>query len=121
MRPPKFVQHRFPPMAGTNRVPDVPTVGEFLPDYEASNWHGIGAPRNTPPEIIGELNSHINVALADPKMKARLSELGGAVLSASPAEFGSHIANETEKWARAVRLVGIKPSCSNSIRGKFSS
>src|SRR6266853_3100188 len=90
-------------------LPDIPTLGEFLPGYEASGWQGIGAPRNTPAEIVDKLNKEINVALADPKMKARLADLGGTVLPGSPAEFGKLIAEETEKWAKVVKFSGAKP------------
>ena len=81
-------------------LPDIPTVGEFVPGYEASAWFGIGAPKNTPAEIIDKLNKEINAGLADPKMKARLADLGGTVLAGSPADFGKLIADETEKWAQ---------------------
>jgi len=89
-------------------LPDVPTVGEFVPGYEASAVWGLGAPRNTPPEIIDKLNRGINAALADPKMKARLADLGAAGLPGSPADFGRLIAEETEKWAKVVKFAGIK-------------
>lgn len=89
-------------------LPDIPTVGDFLPGYEASGWNGIAAPRNTPVEIINRLNKEINTALADPKIKARLAELGGLVLSGSPADFGKLIADETEKWAKVIKFAGIK-------------
>jgi tripartite-type tricarboxylate transporter receptor subunit TctC len=88
-------------------LPDVPTVGEFFSGYEASNWYGIGAPKNTPTEIIGKLNNKINVALADPKMRRRLAELGGAVSPTSPADFGKFIAEETEKWGKTIRAANI--------------
>ena len=90
-------------------LPDIPTVGDFVPGYEASAWGGIGAPRNTPVEIIDKLNKEINAALADPTMKSRLAELGGTVLPGSPADFGKLIADETEKWAKVVKFAGIKP------------
>ena len=90
-------------------LPDIPTVGEFVPGYEASGWYGIGAPKNTPAEIIDKLNKEINAALADPKMKARLADLGGTVLAGSPADFGKLIADETEKWGKVVKFAGIKP------------
>jgi tripartite-type tricarboxylate transporter receptor subunit TctC len=90
-------------------LPDIPTVGEFVPGYEASGWTGIGAPKNTPPEIIDKLNKEINAALAEPKMKARLADLGGAVLPGSPADFGKLLADETEKWAKVIRSANIKP------------
>jgi tripartite-type tricarboxylate transporter receptor subunit TctC len=84
-------------------------VGEFVPGYEASVWYGIGAPRNTPVEVIDKLNKEINAALAGPKMKARLADLGGTVLAGSPADFGKLIAEETEKWANVIKFAGIKP------------
>jgi tripartite-type tricarboxylate transporter receptor subunit TctC len=90
-------------------LPDLPTVGVFLPGYEASDWYGICAPRGTPAEIIGKLNAEINAGLADPKLKARLADLGASVLSGSPAEFGKLIADETEKWGRVVRAAHMKP------------
>ena len=89
-------------------MPDVPTVGEFVPGYEASTWWGVGAPRNTPVEVINKLNREINEALADPKIKARLADLGGTVLPGSPAEFGKLIADETEKWGKVIRAANIK-------------
>jgi tripartite-type tricarboxylate transporter receptor subunit TctC len=89
-------------------LPEVPTVGDFLPGYESSFWNGLGAPKNTPAEIVEKLNKEINVALADPKTKARLAGLGGTVLSGSPADFGKLIADETEKWAKVVKFAGIK-------------
>jgi len=90
-------------------LPDVPTVGEFVPGYEASTWSGVGAPKATPAEIVDKLNKEVNTALADPKMKARLADLGGTVLALSPADFGKLIADETEKWAKVVRDANIKP------------
>ena len=90
-------------------LPDVPTMGEFVPGYEASGWSGIGAPRNTPAEIIDTLNKEINAALADPKMRARLADLGGTPLPGSPAQFGKLIADETEKWGKVIKFAGIKP------------
>jgi tripartite-type tricarboxylate transporter receptor subunit TctC len=89
-------------------LPDIPTVGDFVQGYEASNFGGVGAPKNTPPEIIEKLNKEINVALAEPKMKARLAELGGTVLAGSPVDFGKLIAAETEKWAKVVKFAGVK-------------
>jgi tripartite-type tricarboxylate transporter receptor subunit TctC len=88
---------------------DLPMVADFVPGYESSSWFGIGTPRSTPAEIIGKLNSDINNALADPKIKARLSDLGTTVLGGSPDEFGKLIADETEKWAKVVRAANIKP------------
>jgi tripartite-type tricarboxylate transporter receptor subunit TctC len=89
-------------------LPDIPTVGDFLPSYEASDWYGIGVPRNTPAAIVGKLNTEINTTLADPKMKARLADLGGITLAGSPADFGRLIADETEKWAKVIRTANIK-------------
>ena len=91
-------------------LPDIPTVSEFVPDYEASAWVGIGAPRNTPIEIIEKLNADINAGLADPKLKARFAELGATVSGGSPADFGRFITGETEKWAKVVKFAGIKPN-----------
>jgi tripartite-type tricarboxylate transporter receptor subunit TctC len=90
-------------------LPDLPTVGDFVPGYEAAAWLGVGAPRNTPTEIVDTLNREINAGLADPNMKARLADLGGTVLAGSPADFGKLIAEETEKWAKVVKLSGAKP------------
>ena len=89
-------------------LPDVPTVGEFVPGYEASSWYGLGAPKATPAEIVDKLNTEVNTALADPKMKARLADLGGTPLLGSPADFGKLIAEETEKWAKVVEFSGPK-------------
>ena len=89
-------------------LPDIPTVGDFVPGYEASAWYGVGAPKNTPAEIVDKLNKEINAALADPKMKARLADLGGTVLAGSPADFGKLIADETEKWGKVIRAANIK-------------
>jgi tripartite-type tricarboxylate transporter receptor subunit TctC len=90
-------------------LPDIPSVAEFVPGYEASGWVGIGAPKNTPAEIVDKLNKEINAALADPKMKAKLADLGGAALPGTPADFGKLIAEETEKWGKTVKFAGIKP------------
>jgi tripartite-type tricarboxylate transporter receptor subunit TctC len=90
-------------------LPDLPTVGEFVPGYEASAWFGIGAPKNTPTEIVDKLNKEVNAALADPNMKARLADLGGTVLAGSPADFGKLMADETEKWGKVIKSAGIKP------------
>jgi len=89
-------------------LPDLPTVVDFLPGYEASAWFGVGAPKATPTEIVEKLNKEINAGLADPKMKARLADVGGTALSGSPADFGKLIADETEKWAKVIRAAGIK-------------
>jgi tripartite-type tricarboxylate transporter receptor subunit TctC len=90
-------------------LPDVPTVGEFVPGYEASGWQGIGAPKNTPAEIIGRLNEEINAALADPKMKGRLADLGSLPIPVTPADFSKFIVEETEKWGKVIRAANIKP------------
>jgi tripartite-type tricarboxylate transporter receptor subunit TctC len=90
-------------------LPNVPTVAEFVPGYEASAWNGIGAPKNTPAEIVGRLNSEINAALADPKIKLRITELGAAAFPIPLAEFATFIAEETEKWAKVIKFAGIKP------------
>jgi tripartite-type tricarboxylate transporter receptor subunit TctC len=92
----------------SDALPDIPTVAEFVPGYEASIWFGVGAPKATPAEIVDKLNREINAALADPKFKARLADLGGTALSGSPADFGKFIADETEKWGKVVRFTGIK-------------
>jgi len=89
-------------------LPDIPTVGEFVPGYEASAFIGLGAPKNTPSGIIDTLNKQINAALADPKIRARLAELDGEALALSPANFGKLIADETEKWAKVIRIANIK-------------
>jgi len=89
-------------------LPDVPGVGEFVPGYEASGWFGVGAPRATPVEIVDKLNKEVNAAFNDPKMKARLSDLGGVALPGSPVEFGNLIADEIEKWAKVIKFGGIK-------------
>jgi tripartite-type tricarboxylate transporter receptor subunit TctC len=83
-------------------------VGDFLPGYEVSAWQGVGAPKNTPAEIIAKLNTEINAGLADPKIKARFADLGGTALVGSPAEFGRLIAQETEKWGKVIRAANIK-------------
>jgi tripartite-type tricarboxylate transporter receptor subunit TctC len=101
------------PLAVTTAVrsqalPATPTVGDFVPGYEASTFHGIGAPRHTPPEIIDKLNKEINAVLAEPKFMARLAELGAGARPGSPADFGRLIAEETEKWGKVVKFAGIK-------------
>ena len=90
-------------------LPDIPTVGEFVPGYEASAWQGIGAPRNTPPEIIIKLSDEISACLADARMRARIADLGGIELAGSPTSFEKLIADETEKWAKVVKFSGAKP------------
>ncbi|MBV9236489.1 MAG: tripartite tricarboxylate transporter substrate binding protein [Xanthobacteraceae bacterium] len=91
----------------SDALPDVPAIGEIVPGYEASVWYGIAAPKGTPPEAIETLNKAMAVALADPKMKARLAELGGIPMPMSPDEFGKLVADETEKWAKVVKFAGI--------------
>ena len=86
---------------------DIPVVGDFVPGFEASQWVGLCAPKNTPPEIIGKLNTEINAALADPKLRARFADLGGSVLSGSSADFGKLIADDTEKWGNVIRAANI--------------
>jgi tripartite-type tricarboxylate transporter receptor subunit TctC len=90
-------------------LPDLPTVGDFAPGYEASVWFGVGAPKNTPAEIVDKLNKEINASLADPAIKARLANLGITVFAGSPADFGKFIADETEKWGKVIKFAGIKP------------
>ena len=90
-------------------LPNVPTVGEFVPGYEAIFWQGIGTPNSTPAEIVDRLNKEINAGLADPNLKARLAELGSVPMPMTPAEFGKHIAEETEKWGKVIRAANIKP------------
>jgi tripartite-type tricarboxylate transporter receptor subunit TctC len=90
-------------------MPELPTVGEFVPGYEISLWYGVGAPKGTPTEVINKLNREINEILTDPKAKARLADLGGTVLAGSPADFGKLIAEETDKWTKVIKNAGIKP------------
>ncbi len=90
-------------------LPDLPRVGDFLPGYETSAWQGVGAPKNTPVEIIDRLNKEINAGLADPKINARVADMGGTALAGSPADFGKLIADETEKWGKVVKFSGAKP------------
>ena len=88
-------------------LPEVPTVAETVPGYEASAFYGMSAPKGTPPEIIDKLNQEINAALADPKVKARLAELGGMLTPGSPADFGKLVAAETDKWAKVIKEGGV--------------
>jgi len=90
-------------------LPDIPTVGQFVPGYEASTWWGVGAPKNTPTEIVEKLNKEINAALVDPKIKVRLADLGAAALPGSSTDFAKLIADETDKWAKVIRAANIKP------------
>jgi len=89
-------------------LPSTPTLGDFLPGYEASGWQAIGAPKNTPAEIIHMLNMHFNGALADPKIKTQLVNFGGSVLAGTPADLGKLIADDTEKWSKVVKFSGAK-------------
>jgi tripartite-type tricarboxylate transporter receptor subunit TctC len=89
-------------------LPDVPTLGEFVPGYEAAGWLGIGAPKNTPAEIVDKLSNEINAALSNPGIKARIADLGYAVFSGTPAEFGKFIVDETNKWGKVIKTAGIK-------------
>jgi tripartite-type tricarboxylate transporter receptor subunit TctC len=90
-------------------LPDVPTVAETIPGYEASQWYGLGAPKGTPPGIIGAINKSVNAALVDPKMKAQLVSLGGTMLIGSPKDFGKIISDETEKWSKVIKFAHLKP------------
>ncbi|PWT91631.1 MAG: MFS transporter [Proteobacteria bacterium] len=99
-------------VTGTERshvLPELPTVAQFLPGYEASAWYGLGAPKGTPPEIIARLNEAVNAMLADPKAQARFRDLGATLLPGSPADFGKLLADEIEKWGKVVRFAGAKP------------
>src|SRR5262249_41372028 len=89
-------------------LPDIPPIGDFVRGYEASSWFGVGAPKNTPANIVERLNLETNAALSDSKMKARLSELGGTALAGSPGDFGRLIADETEKWGKVIKFAGAK-------------
>ncbi len=93
----------------SDALPDIPALGDFVPGYEASAFFGVGAPKDTPAEIINKLNQEINAALADPKMKARLADLGGMTIAGSPADFGKLIVADTEKWGKVVKFSGAKP------------
>jgi tripartite-type tricarboxylate transporter receptor subunit TctC len=94
--------------ARSETLPDLPTVAEFLPGYEATSWYGVGAPKGTPGEIVDKLNREINAILADPKLKARFVELGATLLTGSAADFGNLVADETEKWGKVVKFSGAK-------------
>ena len=115
---PASIQHirsgKLRPLAVTpaNRVevlPEVPTIGEFVPGYETRAWYGVGVPRNTPARIVELLNKEINAGLVDPAIKAKFSALGGKVLPGSPSDFREIIASETEKWGKVVKFAGLKP------------
>ena len=96
-------------MTRSDTLPDLPTVSEFVPGYEVSSWFGIGAPRNTPRQVVDKLNGEINAGLASPKLKAHLIDLGSIPLVGSPADFGKLIVKETQKWRKVIRAAKIKP------------
>ncbi|MBX9777698.1 MAG: tripartite tricarboxylate transporter substrate binding protein [Xanthobacteraceae bacterium] len=115
---PTSIQHiragKLRPLAVTSTarselLPDVPTVADYLPGYEASAWYGFGAPRGTPPDIIAKLNKTVNDILADPAVKAKFAEMGATLIMSSPADFGKYVAAETEKWGKVVKFAGVKP------------
>jgi tripartite-type tricarboxylate transporter receptor subunit TctC len=93
----------------SDMLPDIPTVGDFLPGFEASTWFGVAAPNRTPSEIVEKLNTEINAALADSKMKARIADLGGTVIPGSAADFARLVADDSEKWAKVIKAANIKP------------
>ena len=95
--------------ARSDVLPDLPTVADVLPGYEASAWYGLGAPKGTPAEFIDKVNTSMNAVLADPKSQARFADLGASLLPGSPAEFGKLVADETEKWGKVVKFAGVKP------------
>ena len=95
--------------ARVEALPDIPTVGDFVPGYETSAWYGMGAPKHTPAEIVDRLNIEINACRSDLKLKARLADLGSSVLVLSPSNFGKFIADETEKWAKVIKFANINP------------
>jgi tripartite-type tricarboxylate transporter receptor subunit TctC len=90
-------------------LPDVPSIAEFVPGYEAGGWYGIGVPRNVPAEIVDRLNGEINASLANPKLKTRLADLGYVTIGGSSVEFGNMIAEDIDKWAKVIKFAGIKP------------
>jgi tripartite-type tricarboxylate transporter receptor subunit TctC len=92
----------------SDALPDIPSIGDFVPGYEASAWYGLGAPRNTPPEIVQRLNQEVNAGLADPRMKQRFADLGGTPMRMTPTEFGKFVADETERWAKVVGAAHLK-------------
>jgi tripartite-type tricarboxylate transporter receptor subunit TctC len=116
--PPASIEHiragKLRPLAVTTVtraevLPAVPVMSDFVPGYQASAWYGVGTQRNVPVEIIAKLNREINAGLADPTIKARLADLGGSVMTGSPADFGEFLARESEKWAKVIKFAGIKP------------
>ena len=92
----------------SDALPDVPSIGEFVPGYEVTSWYGVGAPKGTPPEVIDTRNKEISAGLTDPKLEARLADLGGTVFVLPPADLGNFIAEDTEKWAKVLREANIK-------------
>jgi len=92
----------------SNALPNLPPLGEFLPGYEATAWFGVGAPKATPPAIVEKLNKEINAALADPKLKARLAELGAEVFTGTPEDYGRYLKGEIERWAKVIEFSGAK-------------
>ena len=99
----------------SDTLPDLPTVSEFVPGYEVSSWFGIGAPRNTPTQVVDKLNAEINAGLTTPKLRAHLTDLGSTSLMGSPTAFGKLIVEETEKWGKVIRTPNVKPE--RLIRG----
>ncbi len=95
--------------ARSDLLPEIPTVADFVPGYEASAWYGVGAPKHTPTEIVTKLNATVNAILADPAVKARFDSMGATLITSSPDEFGKYVAEETEKWAKVVKFSGAKP------------
>jgi tripartite-type tricarboxylate transporter receptor subunit TctC len=95
-------------MSRSELLPDLPVLADFVPGYEASQWYGLGTPRNTSAEVIGRLNGEVNAGLVDAKMKARLTDLGGIIARGPPSDFGKLIVSETEKWGEVIRVAGIK-------------
>jgi tripartite-type tricarboxylate transporter receptor subunit TctC len=115
---PSSIEHiragKLRPLAvtGTTRselLPDVPTVADYLPGYEASAWYGLGAPRGTPPEIVAKLNATVNAILAEPAVKKKFADMGATLIVSSPVDFGKYVADETEKWGKVVKFAGVKP------------
>ena len=103
-------QHRIiAPIFRAATAPDLPGNAEFVADYEVSSWYGIGAPRNTPADVVDTLNEAVNAGLADPKLKKQLEDQGGIEMAGTPADFGKLIADETEKWAKVIKFANIKP------------
>ncbi len=99
-------------VTGTTRsdlLPDIPTVSDFIPGFEASSWYGLGAPRNTPADVIDKLNTTVNAILADPAVKKRFADMGATLITSTPVNFGKYVAEETEKWGKVVKFSGAKP------------